>query len=174
MSDDQQETVIERLREEGYDVDGDSVTTTEPILQQQMNDLAHALKVGGVFPIPDDQEAIVEGINDELGEEPQTVLEEAQSLIYGDREGDYGPPTNSFNSIAGLWTAYLDAKYATLTEQLGDDLDEEDVALTPTDVAHMMILLKISRSVTGGKYKRDNVVDGCGYFALIARMEEEA
>lgn len=92
-----------------------------------------------------------------------SVLEEAQLLIYGERQGDYGPPTDSFQSIAGLWTAYLETK-----RRMSPTLE---VTLDPVDVAHMMLLLKVSRNTTGG-YKRDNPVDMAGYAGCIERIVE--
>jgi hypothetical protein len=105
----------------------------------------------------------------------QTVLDEAQRLIYGDRQQDYGPPTDSFLSIARLWDAYLATRYQAGL-RAAFDLDPHVVVhlapLTPTDVAHMMILLKVSRNTTGG-YKRDNPVDIAGYAGCIERVEED-
>lgn len=97
---------------------------------------------------------------------PTTVLEEAQRHIYGDRQEDYGPPTESFESIAGLWTAYLEAiKFKAVT------VDGEGQTLSAVDVAHLMILMKVSRNTTGG-YKRDNAVDIAGYAGCLERIEE--
>lgn len=71
------------------------------------------------------------------------ILEEALSVTKGDRQADYGDMTASFTRIASLWSAY------------------KGVEFTAKDVASMMILLKVSRSVTGNK--RDNWVDIAGY-----------
>ena len=79
------------------------------------------------------------------------ILEEARDLIQGDRATSYGDAKESFTRIAKLWSAY------------------RGVEITPKDVASMMILLKVSRSVTSAK--RDNWVDVIGYAALGAEME---
>lgn len=101
-------------------------------------------------------------------DKPLSILEEAQKLIYGDREKDYGPPTQSFQSIADLWTAYLVAS-KHITE---DDDSGSHRFLTPTDVAHLMILLKVSRGLTGG-YKQDTYIDIAGYAGCVERIEED-
>ena len=79
------------------------------------------------------------------------ILEIAKTLISGDRQEDYGDAGDSFKSIARLWTAYL------------------DVAVSPMDVANMMMLLKMSRSQTSPD-KADTWVDICGYAALAGEM----
>lgn len=79
------------------------------------------------------------------------ILEIAKTLISGDRAEDYGDAADSFKSISRLWTAYL------------------DVAVSPMDVANMMMLLKLSRSQTSPN-KEDTWVDICGYAALAGEM----
>lgn len=79
------------------------------------------------------------------------ILNTAMSLISGDRHEDYGDAKDSFESIARLWTAYL------------------NVAVSPMDVANMMMLLKMSRSLTSPD-KADTWVDICGYAALAGEM----
>jgi hypothetical protein len=74
------------------------------------------------------------------------VLEEADTLINGQRQEDYGTPRANFGVIADMWSAYL-----------GADIE-------PRDVANMMALLKIARlRMTNA---RDSAVDGAGYLAL--------
>jgi hypothetical protein len=79
------------------------------------------------------------------------ILEEARDLIHKDRAADYGEAKASFTRIAQLWSAY------------------KGVEITPKDVASMMILLKMSRSVTSKK--RDNWIDTIGYAALGSELE---
>lgn len=95
---------------------------------------------------------------------PETVLEEANRIIYGDREKTYGNPAKNFDATAELWNGYLRAK---LVEQNGHDYNWEITAL---DVAHMMILLKMARELH--MHKRDNVVDMAGYAGCIQKMED--
>ncbi len=82
----------------------------------------------------------------------KSVLEEAHDLVNGDRQKSYGEAAESFKRIAKLWTAY------------------RGVEFTPKDVASMMILMKVSRSVTSNK--RDNWVDIAGYAELGSKLEE--
>jgi hypothetical protein len=80
------------------------------------------------------------------------ILMEADELINGDREQDYGTPQESFTCIANMWTAYLGRP------------------VNAADVCNMMALLKIARLRNGPN--RDSSVDGAGYMALGAEMSE--
>lgn len=82
----------------------------------------------------------------------KTVLETAEQLINGDREESYGSAAESFDRIAMLWGVYLDAP-----------------ELNAKDVAHMLILMKVSRLVTSPD-KLDNYIDIAGYAALGAEL----
>ncbi|QFG10422.1 phosphofructokinase [Mycobacterium phage Anthony] len=83
----------------------------------------------------------------------ETVLQEAERLINGDRQDTYGSASESFGRIAGLWSEYTGKK------------------LTDLDVANMMVLLKVSR--TKGQFHRDSYVDIGGYAALAERLVGE-
>lgn len=87
-----------------------------------------------------------------------TILEEAQEIIYGDREKTYGRPERNLTAIAEMWNAYL--------------ANSNGSAITAHDVCMMMMLLKIARQANA--YKRDNLVDACGYAALADRLENGA
>ena len=76
------------------------------------------------------------------------LLRDADELINGDRNNQYGPPTQDFARTAALWSIYLDGKRM---------LDAHDVAV-------MMILLKISR-ISWSAETRDSWVDIAGYAA---------
>lgn len=78
----------------------------------------------------------------------KSILDEAESLINGDRNANYGPPTQDFARTAALWTVYLAGR--------------TDIAAH--DVAAMMALLKISRIVWSPE-NRDHWVDLAGYAA---------
>ena len=82
------------------------------------------------------------------------VLAEAERAVNGNREEDYGSPESNFETIAKLWSIYLDK-----------DID-------PQDVAAMMILLKISR-VKSGSGKDDNWIDIAGYAACGGELAPE-
>lgn len=77
----------------------------------------------------------------------ESVLQEAERIINGERRTDYGPAEESFNEIAGLWSVVI------------------GVTVTPEQVALCMIMLKISRYLEGSQ--RDSVVDLCGYAGLL-------
>lgn len=83
----------------------------------------------------------------------ETVLEEAQRLVYGSREESYGHPFDDFTRAGKIWAAVL-------------GLPE----VTPEQVALCMVGLKISRECH--RPGRDNRVDGPGYFATLDRVVE--
>lgn len=87
----------------------------------------------------------------------ESILEEAQRLIHGDRNKSYGHPRENFAAIAALWNAYLDHAVAD--------------ALEPQDIANMMILMKVAR-INNGVYHRDSVTDIAGYAGTIERLQE--
>lgn len=87
-----------------------------------------------------------------------SILKEANTIIYGDREKTYGHPSKNLRTIATMWQAYLDARR---------NID----VLTPQDVAAMMVLLKTARLANDPTH-RDSLVDICGYAALIERCDE--
>ena len=84
-------------------------------------------------------------------------LEEANTIINGERQDQYGNPGDSFKIIAGYWNVFLRAK-------LG--FGHKDV-LTPLDVVNMMVLFKQARKL-GQAPKRDNYIDSAGYEAIGA------
>lgn len=87
----------------------------------------------------------------------ETVLQEADRLVAADRQDSYGHPFDDFTRTGKMWAAILD-----LTE------------VKPEEVALCMVALKISRECH--KPKRDNRVDGAGYFKcldLVAQVRGE-
>jgi hypothetical protein len=76
------------------------------------------------------------------------VLSDADHLINGDRNNQYGPPSQDFSRTAALWSIYLDGRRS----------------LEAHDVAAMMILLKLSR-ISWSAETRDSWVDIAGYAA---------
>jgi hypothetical protein len=90
-----------------------------------------------------------------------TVLKEANSIIYGDREKTYGHPSKNLNTIAVMWNSYL----------LARGNESGGVEITAKDVAMMMVLVKTARFANDPTH-RDNLVDICGYTALIERCDE--
>jgi hypothetical protein len=92
--------------------------------------------------------------NERLEEEGETVLEEAQRLIYGDRNTDYGHPLDDMSRTGRIWGAILGIP----------DVPAEKVALC-------MVGVKLSREVNSPK--RDNRTDGAGYFGCVDMIHEE-
>lgn len=82
----------------------------------------------------------------------RSVLEEAIGLITGDRNAQYGPPTQDFDRIAEMWTTYF----------RGAGLLKPDAQVRSHDVAVAQILLKVSR-LCHSPGKRDHWVDIGGY-----------
>lgn len=79
----------------------------------------------------------------------ETILQEAQRLIYGDRNTSYGNPLDDFKCSADMLSAYLSRKYGM------------QIVLEPEDIPAMMVCVKLSRQANHPK--RDNLVDLAGY-----------
>ena len=77
----------------------------------------------------------------------ESVLQEAERIINGERRTDYGGAEESFDQIAQLWSIVL-----------AHEVTSEEVALC-------MMMLKVSRYLHG--HNRDSVVDLCGYAGLL-------
>ena len=86
------------------------------------------------------------------------ILTTAAQLVGGDRAKTHGDKYLNHAKIARLWNAYIENKLGGSedTPMFGADLD-------PTDVANMMILLKIARTQSGGTHNDDNYIDAAGY-----------
>ena len=88
-----------------------------------------------------------------MSKKNQNILEEANGLIYGDRQQDYGSVTENFNNIAKGWQVIFGCE------------------ITPEQVGLAMAWLKIARQTN--KPKRDNLVDAVGYLGCIDKMNYE-
>jgi hypothetical protein len=82
----------------------------------------------------------------------RSIADEAGRLVGGERNDQYGPPEVALMRIAGLWSGYL-----------GFSLDA-------SDVAKMMMLLKLARTMDGS-YKRDSFVDGVAYLLIAEGLD---
>lgn len=89
----------------------------------------------------------------------ETILQEAQRLVHGDRQAAYGHPADDFAKTAALWTVVF-----------GSEL-KPGGRITAQQVALAMVCVKISRQLNAPK--RDNLVDGAGYFATLDMVETE-
>ena len=91
---------------------------------------------------------------------PTPVLEEAHTLIFGQRQEDYGTPEENLANIANYWEIYLRSRGL---------LNEDNDGLFFYDVCRMMELLKIAR-LGHDPHAHDSSVDVCGYEALVDRV----
>ncbi len=81
------------------------------------------------------------------------VLEEANKLVHGDRQADYGHPLEDFSRTAMMWSAILGHP------------------VSPVQVGLCMCAIKISRQCN--KPKTDNLVDLAGYAETVQMVLEE-
>lgn len=86
--------------------------------------------------------------------DPLTVLEEANNLIYGARNSDYGHPLDDFARTGRMWAAILGVGSVT-AEQVG----------------LCMVAVKVSRECN--KHKRDNLTDIAGYAGTVDMVVSE-
>lgn len=92
---------------------------------------------------PDEDEVLDEPTGVELRRD---ILESAAQAVLSDRAMAYGDPEDSFGLISVMWSNYL------------------GVAVSPRDVAAMMVLLKVSR-VAANPGHTDSWIDIAGYAA---------
>lgn len=114
-----------------------------------VNQLARVVRPG-----PSDSElsqAIVDG--------DESITLEADRLVNGDRQSDYGHPIDDFTKTALMWTGLFKEKLA-----LGEQF-------TAADVPQAMIAVKLSR--LQHRLKRDSIVDVAGYAATLDLVRTE-
>jgi hypothetical protein len=100
-------------------------------------------------------------------------LEEANVVVNGERQDQYGAPEDSFEIIAGYWNVMLRQKIKDACKRLELPVVDIKDLLTPLDTTNMMVLFKQARKL-GQRPKRDNYVDSIGYEAIGAdRLWEE-
>lgn len=80
------------------------------------------------------------------------VLQEADKLVNGDRQDDYGHPWHDFSRTAQMWGAILGCE------------------VTPEQVGLCMMAVKISRQCN--KPKADNLIDSAGYAQCVQMCVE--
>lgn len=89
----------------------------------------------------------------------ESTLEEAQRIVHGVRPETYGHPLDNHGTTSEMMSAFLFRKYGIR------------VPLQAEDTAVWNILQKVSREANLGK--RDNRVDGAGYFENIQMIVDE-
>lgn len=82
----------------------------------------------------------------------KSILREAEELINGQRQKDYGEPQKMFGTLMILWSEYL------------------GYPLKMGDVAAMMAILKLVRLRNSDYKHRDSMVDAAGYIGLIEKI----
>ena len=80
----------------------------------------------------------------------ESVCAEADRIVAGDRQSDYGNPRDNWSVIASLWEPVLGLPPGSIS---------------PETVGLAMIQVKIARQLH--KPKRDNLVDVCGYAKAV-------
>lgn len=97
----------------------------------------------------------------------ESVLQEAQRLVHGDRGAAYGHPFFDYRCTGKVWAGLLEH----WLHGIGflDDL-QEFPTIPPRIAAEMMIGMKLSREMN--KSKRDNRTDSAGY-AECAQMIDD-
>lgn len=95
--------------------------------------------------------------------EQQSILQEAHGLIYGDRQGQYGHPLDTYAPVARIWQAILEGRYGKNPDL--NNLSAEDVAL-------MLAGMKLGREAV--RRKRDNLTDTAGYVGVVEMIQDEA
>lgn len=83
----------------------------------------------------------------------ENILEEANRIVAGDRQADYGHPYYDFSRTAALWSVVL-----------------RDT-VTPEQVALCMMMVKVSREVH--QHGHDNLVDIAGYARTLEMVHEQ-
>jgi len=83
----------------------------------------------------------------------ESVCEEADRLVDGDRNDAYGHPKEDFKCVGEMWGLIL-----------------KRPPISPAIVGLMMLTMKVSREVH--KPKRDTLVDICGYAKCLDMISE--
>lgn len=84
---------------------------------------------------------------------PKSILQEAEALVNGDRQKQYGNPISNWTQTAEIASAMLGIK------------------LTARDCVMFIIAVKLAR--LRYKYKRDTTRDISGYLEILSRIVED-
>lgn len=89
-----------------------------------------------------------------------SILKDAELIIAGQRQEDYGDKRQNFSQIAMLWQGLLATKL------------QSTKAITPEDVALCMIAVKMAR-LTKSPDHVDSLMDIAGYAGCYSLLQEE-
>lgn len=84
--------------------------------------------------------------------EKESILQEAERIVNGDRQADYSDPVENFKRIATIASVLIGKE------------------ITAKDCCKVMMAVKLAREAN--KHKRDNLVDLCGYNHILNLIEE--
>lgn len=101
----------------------------------------------------------------------ETILQEAQRLVHGDRNADYGHLIEDYTRTGRMWGAILDG---WLRQQPGFEAIPPVPDVDPRIGCLMMAAVKLSREVNAPK--KDNRVDLAGYAEcadMVAQRQAE-
>jgi hypothetical protein len=87
----------------------------------------------------------------------EETMAEANRLVNGSRQSDYGTPRQNYEGIAKVWSGLL----APILKR----------DITPGEAALMMVGLKLQRQAM--KHKQDNLVDAHGYLLVYEHIEQD-
>lgn len=101
-----------------------------------------------------------------------SLLNEAQDLVFGDRHAAYGHPDSDFRAMGRISAAvlqrWLDSLGMSVCDRDGEQVEFPDIE--PRIVALIQQAVKLSREAA--LPKRDNRVDGVGYWLCADRIVE--
>ena len=90
----------------------------------------------------------------------RNVLKEADAIVNGQRQTDYGDKRQNFAQIAMIWQGILATKL------------QKEAAITPEDVALLMIGVKMARLAKSPDHY-DSIMDIAGYAACMDTLQQE-
>lgn len=85
--------------------------------------------------------------------EEQSILQEADKIVKGDRQADYGDTVANFKHIANIASAIRQKQF------------------TAEDCCVVLMAVKLAREQF--KHKRDNLVDLAGYTEILNQIKED-
>lgn len=89
------------------------------------------------------------------------ILSDVAALVAGDRNATHGTKEKNFGSTADLWDAFLRNRPGG-----------REAGIKPSDVALMLALVKVSRSISGHPIL-DHYMDMAGYAAIAGELTEK-